>query len=188
MRSVRIEIVGGSVQVDRQQINGIESVLLAICLRLNEKHFFGESVRSIRLFRIPIPQVFFFERHWGEFWISANRPYCNKFRNSGLPGHFHELCAHHEVVIEEFSGIGAVGSYAADSGGEVNDEVRLRITVQPNDIAVTDKIVVVAAGNEGIHNSAISQPGDHSRTQKTCATGDNDLLVCPPTHGALCTK
>ena len=69
---VEIEVVARPVQVDRQQGDGIEAVLLAVGLGLDEQHFLGQSVRGVGLLRIAVPEFLFLERHRRELGIGAD--------------------------------------------------------------------------------------------------------------------
>lgn len=73
MGGLQVEVVAGAVEVHWQEEDGIESVLLPIGLGLDQHHFLGESIGSIRLFGIAIPEIVFLEGNRGEFRVSADR-------------------------------------------------------------------------------------------------------------------
>ena len=67
-------------------------------------------------------------------------PIATNFGTPGLPRFMEQLRAHHQVVVEELTGPLAVRADAADDGGEVNDEGRLRIAIY------ADHLLPVRAG------------------------------------------
>src|SRR5215831_307333 len=50
VRRFRIEVIAGTIQIDWEKIDSVESELLTICLRLNEEHFLGQTIWSIGFF------------------------------------------------------------------------------------------------------------------------------------------
>ena len=65
---------------------------------MNEHCLFGNSVWSVCLFRVTIPNRFFAEWNRSEFWIRAHRAEQNSFLDANCSGGFDRVCAHHEIV------------------------------------------------------------------------------------------
>src|SRR5262249_59522548 len=72
VRALKVEVIAGPVKVNRQKVNGIKAVLCAIRGGLHQHHFFGETVRCVRLFRVSVPEIFLAEGDWSEFRVSTN--------------------------------------------------------------------------------------------------------------------
>src|SRR5256885_7941764 len=82
MRRGRVEVVARSVEVHGEDHRGIEAVLLAISLALDEKHLLREPVRRVRLLGISVPDVVLTKRDRGELRVRANRPGCYELLQS----------------------------------------------------------------------------------------------------------
>ncbi len=127
MGNRKIKLISRPVEVNRQKINGIECVLLSVSLRLNQKHFLGQSVGSISLFGVSIPEIVLGERNRGVLWITTDRPDRDKFLDMMKIGFVHELDAHDRVVVEEAAWVIPIGADSSDDGSEMNDNVRLMV-------------------------------------------------------------
>jgi len=127
MRRLRVEVVAGTVQIHRQEENRVETILLAVCLRLHQHHFLCQTVGRVGLFGIANPQIVFLERNRREFGISANRANGYEFANAIFVRLVHELHAHHQVVVKEISGMFHVRADATHVRGKVNDDHVLSI-------------------------------------------------------------
>ena len=93
-----------------------------------------------------------------------------------------KLDAHHQVVVEELAGPLAIDADAADDGGEMNDERRLAVPIEPDDVGVLAQ-VVVGAGRRGDARAAQSvEPLDEMAAEKAGATGDQYALIGPEAH------
>ena len=99
----RVEVVARAVQVGRQQVDGVEAVLLAVRLRLDQQHLLGQAVRRVGLLGIARPQVVFAERHRGELGIGADRADRDELLHAGQPRLLHQLGAHDQVLVEELA-------------------------------------------------------------------------------------
>ena len=62
MAGMQVEIIAGSVQIHRQQIDRVQSVLLPIALTHHQQRFFGDAVRGVGDFGETVPEIRFFER------------------------------------------------------------------------------------------------------------------------------
>src|SRR5207253_10091517 len=105
MGGLRIEVITWPVKVCRQQENCVEAKFCTIRLGLNQHHLFRQSIRSIRLFRVTIPEIVLFKGHWSEFRICTNGPDGNELFYPAPTGFFHHLCTHHQIVVEKLSGV-----------------------------------------------------------------------------------
>src|SRR5438128_2288821 len=105
VRGLQVEIVAGPIQIHWKHYDGIEPILLAVRGRLYEQHLLRQSVRRVRLFGIPVPEVLFAKRHRREFRVRADRTGSDHFSDSCLPSLVDDLHAHHEIVVEELAGV-----------------------------------------------------------------------------------
>ena len=72
VRRARVEIVARPIQVGRQQVDGVEAVLLAVRLRLDEQHLLGQAIRRVGFLGVTAPQVFLAEGHRRELGVGAD--------------------------------------------------------------------------------------------------------------------
>src|SRR5215475_13125939 len=148
MRRIQIKIISGSIKIYREQKNCVEIVLLAICLRLHKQHLLGEPVRSVRFFRIPVPEVFLFEWNRCELRIRANRADRYELLNTIPASVLHQLDTHHEIVVKKTAGIRSIGANTPDVSGNMDDYVRLCVFIHSLDVPGFDKVVIPLAGDE----------------------------------------
>ncbi len=141
MAGLRIEVVAGTIEIHRQQEDGIEAVLLAIRLRLHQQHLLGQAIGRVGLFGVAVPQVLFPERHRRELGIGADRPKGDELLDAAEPGLLDQLHAHHQVLVEELARFGAVGPDPAHHGRQMNHDVRPHVLVHPRDIRRIDQVV-----------------------------------------------
>ena len=127
MRRPRVEVVSRPVEIYGQQEDAVEAVLRPVGLRLDEQHLLGQAIGRVRLFRIAVPEIVLMKRDRRELGVGADRAHADEFLDAGKPRLLHQLGAHHEVVEEEATRVGAVGADAADYCREVNDHIRLGI-------------------------------------------------------------
>ncbi len=78
-----MEIVARAVEIDRQQIDRIEAVLLAIGLAHDQQGFFGDAVGGVGFFGVAVPQFGFAEGDGREFRIGADRSDLDEFLDAG---------------------------------------------------------------------------------------------------------
>src|SRR5947209_9570404 len=125
-----IEVVPRAIQVHRQQENGPESVLLPVSLALYEEHLLGEPIGRIGLLWVPVPEVVLPEGNRRQLRIGAHGPDGNEFLDTALAGYLHELCTHHQIVVEEFARSFPIGSNSSHHCSEVQDDVRAHLRDQ----------------------------------------------------------
>src|SRR3989442_8562105 len=178
-----IEVIAGTIEVDRQQKYRIEAVLLAIGLSLDEQHLLCETVGSVGFFRIAIPESFFLERNRRVFGISADCAKSNKLRNSVTPAVLHHLGTHHQVIVEKFAWVGAIGSDAADFPRKMDDHVGLCISVEADNIFGFNEIVFLSTRHEDLGWRFPPEFLHNARSEKTRTTGDEDSFTGPEAHG-----
>src|SRR5687768_5377619 len=114
MGCLQVEIVAGSIKVDRQQINSVHAVLLAVRLALNEQCLLGNSIRRVRLFRIAIPERFFAEWYRREFRVGTRGARHDGLCDAVTPGVFEQLNAHDGILVKELPRIAPVRTDSPD--------------------------------------------------------------------------
>ena len=85
-------------------MHGIEAVLLAVGLPLDEEHLLREPIRCVGFLRVAVPEVVFVERNRRELRIRADRADADELGNTGEARLFHQLHAHHEVFVRNSPG------------------------------------------------------------------------------------
>ena len=68
-----IEVVPRAIKINRYEIHGVESVLLAVRLCHRQECPLRYSIRRVRLFGVSVPDVLFLERHGAVLRIRADR-------------------------------------------------------------------------------------------------------------------
>src|SRR5215467_11665257 len=101
MRRVQIKIIVWSIKIYREQKNCVEIVLLAICLSLHKQHLLREPIRSVRFFRISVPEVFLIKWNRCELRIRTNRADRYELLNTIPAPVLHQLGTHYEIVVKE---------------------------------------------------------------------------------------
>jgi len=179
-----VEIVPRAVEIDGDEIDGVEAVLLAIGLALDEEHLLGEAVGGVGLLRVAVPEFVLMEGNGGVFRVGADGADGDEFGDAGAASLFDEEHAHHGVVVEEGARILAVGADASDDGGEMDDDVRVGISEGALDAGFGAEIVVRAAGDDdGLRVGAgVPELGDDVTAEEATAAGDHDAFVLPESH------
>ncbi len=121
MRRLQVEVVARAIQVNRQDEDGVESVLVTISLRLYQHHLLGQAIGCIGFFGVANPKIIFFEGNGGELGVGAYRTNGGELAHAALPRLVHQLNPHHQVVVKEFCRVLSVGPNAAHIGSQVDD-------------------------------------------------------------------
>ena len=179
MRGSRIEIIAGTVEIDRQEINRVEPVLLPVRLRLDQQHLLGQPVGRVGLLGVPAPEVVLAEGHRRELGIGADGADDDELGDAGEPGLLHELHAHHHVVVEEEPRLLAVGADAAHHPRQVEDQLGAGVLQHADDVGLLPEIVVAAPRDEGSRTALTDERVHHERAQEAGASRDHDALAVP---------
>src|SRR6266550_731559 len=110
-------------EIHWQQENGPESVLLSVRLALYEEHLLGKPVGRVRLLWVSVPEVVLPKGNRRQLRIGTHSPDGDKLLDAALTGYLHELCAHHQVVVEELARSFSIGSNASHHGSEMYEDV-----------------------------------------------------------------
>ena len=73
MGVLRVEVVSRAVKVHRQKVYGVVIILIPVGLGLHQQHLFSQTVGSVSLLRIALPEIFFLEGNRGDFGVGAHR-------------------------------------------------------------------------------------------------------------------
>ena len=111
-----MEFVARAVEVCRNEVRKFLAVLNRIHLCMNEVSFLCDSVWSIGLFRITVPQRFFFEWNRSELRVRADSAEQDSFFCTSSSSGFDDVCSHHEVVEIQRRWRNLVVSDTADAG------------------------------------------------------------------------
>ena len=74
--------------------------------------------------------------------------------------------AHHQVRVPVAAGVGAVRADAADLGGEVEDELRLRVGEQPLGVVPARQVVVARGARRTTSCPSRLEPLDEVRAEE----------------------
>ena len=179
MRTLGVEVVARAIQVHRHQIDGVEAVLVAVSLGLDQKHLLGQTIGGVGLFGIAVPELFLAERHRGELGVGADRADGEELGNASLTGLLDELDAHDGVVVEETSGVGPVGPDATDDGRKVDDQIRLTGREGTIDVGQGAQVVIFDQRNEDLSGSSLAESTNHGGAQEPRPTRDHDPAATP---------
>jgi hypothetical protein len=83
--------------------------------------------------------------------------------------------AHRRVGVEVAAGIFAIGADPADFRRQVENDIWLRIPIEPLDGVLPRQVVVLAAGDEEVVVAEALELLDDKRAQKPGAAGDEAL-------------
>ena len=179
VRSLQVEVVARAIQVDGQRVDGVEAILGAVSLGLDEQHLLCQAVGGVGLLRVAFPQMFFLEGQGGDLGVGADRAHRDELFHPGFPGFVEQLDAHHQVDVEKIGRASAVGADAAGQGGQVDDQIGARIIQHTADIFQLDQIIVLNPGYKHFLCAKLAQLLDHKGTQKTSPTGNCHAPVLP---------
>ena len=151
---MRMEIIARAVEIDRQKIDGVQAVLLAVGLAHDQEGFFGDAVGGVGFLGVSVPEFGFAEGDGSEFGIGADGPDLHEFLDFVDAGVLDEVESHGEIGEKEPAGVVAIGADAADLGGEVQDDVGALIVIKPSDIGFASEIEILSARDEDVLVSA----------------------------------
>src|SRR5262245_4511492 len=92
---------------------------------------------------------------------------------------FDKLDAHHEVIVEEPSGICLVGSYSANPCREMNDSIRFSLGIEPAYRLHLYEVVVLTAGHHKVGAATYLKLFDNEGSKKSRSTCDDDAFIGP---------
>ena len=178
VRGARVEVVAGPIEVDREQVDRVEAILLAVGLRLHQQDLFGQPVGGVGLLRVAVPEVVLMEGDGCELWVGADRADGAEFLDASEARFLHQLGAHHQVVGEEGAGVFPVEADAAHPSREMNHGVGAL-----DDLAAAvalDQVEALRTRDEDIRSAALAQPIDHPGAEESGSSGDDEAT--PSAH------
>jgi len=116
-------MISRTVEVGREEIDGVQLVLLPVRLGLNKEELLGQAVGGVCLLGVPVPEVVFFEGDRREFGVRAHGPDGHEFSDPGLAGGLHQLEPHQGVVVQKLSRVPPAIPDPADLPRQVDHEV-----------------------------------------------------------------
>ena len=172
-----MKIVPRAIQVNGQQEDGIEAILPAVGLGLDEHHLLGQAIRRVCFFRITVPEIVFLERDRRKLGIRADRAKGNKFVYLFHISFVKELHAHHDVFVKEGCGILLVESDAAHLRREVDHNVGVRLFIKAFNAFRIDQVVLREIGNGYVLIATFLQLANEMSTKETLSTGNRNALI-----------
>ncbi len=153
-----------------------KAILQPVRLSLHQQRFLGDSVRRIGFFGIPVPEVDLAERHGRMFRIGAHGADGDELLHSLEARLLHQLRAHHEILVEELSGPGAVGADAAHDSGQMDHDIRSRLSQEASRRLGHDQVVLRGPGNDEVvpRHAALDKHFHDVRAQETGSAGNQD--------------
>ena len=185
MRGLKVEIVARPVEVHGQKEDRVHSILLPISLALYEQHFLGQSVRGVRLLRIPVPQLFFKKRNRRELRVRTNRTQDNRLLNAMSARGVDELDAHDRVVVKEAAWVGPIRADATHNGGQVNQNLWPMFIKQAFNRINARKIVLAVNRNENVSTPHFLELANQMSSKKPCSARHHDSLIGQFNHEYL---
>lgn len=185
MGTLGVEVVPRAIEVHGQQINRVETILLAVCLGLHQEHLLGQAIRGIGLLRITVPEVLFPEWNGGELRVGAYGPQDHAFPDPGLSRRFYDLDPHDGVVVEELCRILLVEADAPDPGCQVDDDV---LAVNRFPAVLPDPEIEVFAPRDRklvVFHACPAELLNDCRPEEPGPTGEEDLFAVPESHSSL---
>ncbi len=176
---MQVEVIVRAVQVDRQQVNGVVAVLLAIRLGLDQQHFLGQPVRGVGLLGIAVPQVFFAEGHRRELGIGADRANGNELVYAFLPGFVHQRNTHNQILVEKFSRAGAVGANPAGKGSKMDQDIRFGVIEHAVLVFHCGQVVIFDPGHKDVLCAALAELFKDEGAKESSPTGHTNTFILP---------
>ena len=182
MRTGGVKIIAGSIQVDRKEIDGIESILLTVGLGLYQEHFFRETIGGIGLLRIPVPEILLPEGHGCELGVGTDRADNHAFFDPLPSRGLDDLNPHEGIIVEEGGRVLPVESDPAHFTRQVDNDILPRHRMFA--VLPFPKVSIPAPWNSEIggYNASPLQLLHQVGAEKACTTGDEDLFVLPEIH------
>ena len=140
----RVEFVAWPIEIGGHEVNRVLSVLRSVGLHLNKLCEFGNAVRGVCFFGVALPEGVFREGDRRELWVRANRSDHDGLWRVLKMRLIEYVGAHQKVVEVQLGGSFHVGANAADSRGEVNDEIRCRVSEKLANCFAVAQVVVGA--------------------------------------------
>src|SRR3990172_8462910 len=154
MRGFKVKVVPRSIQVYRQEIDSVETVLLPIGLGLDEQHLLRQTIGRVGFLWISFPQVHLPEWQRREFWVGADRANGDKFINAAFPGFVNQLHTHHQILVEELCRTITVGTDPPRQSRQMNDDHLRRLTASPRFLLVAGEyLCLVEEPSDGVQIS-----------------------------------
>src|SRR5664280_2364880 len=122
-RGLGVEVVARAVEVDWDQIYGVEAVLVAMRLALDQEHLLCRTVWGVGLLRITIPKVVLVKWHRCELWVCAYRANGQDLGHAREAALLDQLYAHDRVVVEEATRAFPTGADHARNRREMDDQI-----------------------------------------------------------------
>ena len=142
VRRLSVEIVARPVEIDRNQIDAVESVLRAIRIEHDAQRALGHAVGGVGFLGLTGPQVVLAEGNRAVLGVRAHRAHLDEFLDVPSARLLNQMQAHSHVGIEESSGLLLIRADAAHFGGQMNDNVRRRLVEEAGDILCVGKVVL----------------------------------------------
>ena len=151
----------------------VEAVLLAVRLAADEQRLLRDPVGSVRLLRVALPESVFLEGHGRVLGIRADGAGDHELSDLVDAALLEHVRAHDEVRVPVAPGVGPVRSDAADLGGQVEDEVGLRILEETRGRLHRGQVVIVASRCNDVVAVALEPLGE-VRSEEPAAARDED--------------
>ena len=123
MAVFRVVVVARPIEVARHHAAEIGAVLPVVALAHLDAGDLGDGVGLVGGFERAGEQVFFLDRLRAVARVDATGAEKKQFLDAGLPGFMDHVALDHQVLVDEFGGVGVVGVDAADLGGSEIDLV-----------------------------------------------------------------
>ena len=122
MRTLGIEVITRPIEIHRQKIDRIRTILLAVRLALDEQHLLSNPVRGVRFFRIAEPKIIFPKRDRRQLRISAYRTRDDSLLYAEATRVLDKLDTHNCVLVEKLSRLISIGTDPADDSSQMNQD------------------------------------------------------------------
>jgi hypothetical protein len=177
MRIGRVEIVAWAVEMRGQQKDCIETVLLAVCLGLNEEHLLRQTVWRVGFLRISIPEIVLFEWHGRELGIRADRPDCHDLLYANSASRLEHVDAHHKIVMKEAARVCSVSSDTANHGRQMDHNIWTKLSHQCSHLFGMDEVVLSAADSDDVPIAPFREHGEYMPTEEAASARHKDAWL-----------
>ena len=177
MRGMQVEIVARTVEVHRKKVGTVQGVLTAVAVEHHHRGLLGDSVRSVRRFRIALPEIFLREGDRRVTGIGTDRARLDELLDAVHTRLFDQVQGHRHVREEVPTGVVEIRTDPPHFGGQVDDDIGTCVDVEPRSTIFGGEVVVTTARYEDITDTPLLKSLEHEMAEKSGTTGHDDSFL-----------
>ena len=177
VRGLQVEVVPRAIQVHRQHIGALQSVLSVVTIQHHHGGLLGDAVGRIGLLWVAVPEVLLPERHRRELGVGADGSGLHELLDAVHARPFDQVQGHGHVRVEVATRVRHVGADATHLGRQVHHHLRSHALVHALHLHGVGQVELGAARHQHFGGTQPTQPFAHGPAKKAGASGDHDSLA-----------